>query len=176
MGYAYGFEKPSAIQQRAILPLLAGKDTIAQAQSGTGKTAAFTVSTLQLTDVSKRQCQAMLLAPTRELAQQIAKVATALCDYMKGLVVHSCVGGTAVRDDMRKLQDGVHVVVGTPGRTFDMINRGALQLESCRLFVLDEADEMLSRGFQGPDLRHLQVLAGEGAGRTLLGNHAHGSA
>ena len=145
--YAYGFEKPSAIQQRAILPLLAGKDTIAQAQSGTGKTAAFTVSTLQLTDVSKRECQAMLLAPTRELAQQIAKVATALSDYMK-IIVHSCVGGTAVRDDMRALQDGVHVVVGTPGRTFDMINRGALRLDSCRLFVLDEADEMLSRGFK----------------------------
>merc|ERR1712166_98364 len=98
-------------------------------------------------NVDNKVCQAMLLAPTRELAQQIAKVATALSDYMK-IVVHSCVGGTAVRDDMRALQDGVHVVVGTPGRTFDMINRGALRLDDCRLFVLDEADEMLSRGFK----------------------------
>jgi len=145
--YAYGFEKPSAIQQRAILPMLKGHDTIAQAQSGTGKTAAFTVSTLQLTDVNKRHCQAMLLAPTRELAQQIQKVAVALGDYLK-MEIHCCVGGTAVRDDIRKLQEGVHIVVGTPGRVFDMINRGALRLEACRLFILDEADEMLSRGFK----------------------------
>jgi len=145
--YAYGFEKPSAIQQRAILPMLKGHDTIAQAQSGTGKTAAFTVSTLQLTDVNKRHCQAMILAPTRELAQQIQKVAVALGDYLK-MEIHCCVGGTAVRDDIRKLQEGVHIVVGTPGRVFDMINRGALRLEACRLFILDEADEMLSRGFK----------------------------
>jgi len=145
--YAYGFEKPSAIQQRAILPMLKGHDTIAQAQSGTGKTAAFTVSTLQLTNVNMRRCQAMLLAPTRELAQQIQKVAVALGDYLK-MEIHACVGGTAVRDDIRKLQEGVHVVVGTPGRVFDMINRGALRLEDCKLFILDEADEMLSRGFK----------------------------
>jgi len=127
--------------------MLKGHDTIAQAQSGTGKTAAFTVSTLQLTDVNKRHCQAMILAPTRELAQQIQKVAVALGDYLK-MEIHCCVGGTAVRDDIRKLQEGVHIVVGTPGRVFDMINRGALRLEACRLFILDEADEMLSRGFK----------------------------
>jgi len=145
--YAYGFEKPSAIQQRAILPVLKGFDTIAQAQSGTGKTATFGIATLQMLDLKMQDCQALILAPTRELAQQIQKVMIALGDYLK-CKIHACVGGTAVREDIRILQDGVHVVVGTPGRTYDMINRGALRLEKCRLFALDEADEMLSRGFK----------------------------
>jgi len=145
--YGYGFEKPSAIQQRGILPILAGHDTIAQAQSGTGKTATFTISTLQLVDPEKKECQALILAPTRELAGQIQKVCVALSDYMK-LQIHACVGGTAVRDDIAQLKAGVHVVVGTPGRVYDMINRGALKLATCKLFCLDEADEMLSRGFK----------------------------
>mmetsp|Transcript_20725 Transcript_20725/g.15242 ORF Transcript_20725/g.15242 Transcript_20725/m.15242 type:complete len:404 (-) Transcript_20725:93-1304(-) len=145
--YAYGFERPSAIQQRAIKPVLMGRDVIAQAQSGTGKTATFTISILQKLDVSNRECQALVLAPTRELAQQIVKVITAIGDFMS-IRVHGCVGGTAVRDDIRTLQEGVHIVVGTPGRVYDMINRRALRLDSVSLFVLDEADEMLSRGFK----------------------------
>jgi translation initiation factor 4A len=145
--YAYGFERPSAIQQRAIKPVLMGRDVIAQAQSGTGKTATFTISILQKLDVSNHECQALVLAPTRELAQQIVKVITAIGDFMN-IRVHGCVGGTAVRDDIRTLQDGVHIVVGTPGRVGDMINRRALRLDSVQLFVLDEADEMLSRGFK----------------------------
>jgi len=145
--YAYGFEKPSAIQQRAILPVLEGHDTIAQAQSGTGKTATFAISVLQKLDLTLNQCQALILAPTRELAQQIQKVVIALGDYMK-TNIHACVGGTAVREDIRILSQGVHVVVGTPGRVYDMINRGALRLDRCLIFCLDEADEMLSRGFK----------------------------
>jgi translation initiation factor 4A len=145
--YAYGFEKPSAIQQRAILPVLEGHDTIAQAQSGTGKTATFAISVLQKLDLSLNQCQALILAPTRELAVQIQTVVIALGDYMK-TNIHACVGGTAVREDIRILQQGVHVVVGTPGRVYDMINRGALRLDRCKIFCLDEADEMLSRGFK----------------------------
>mmetsp|Transcript_9204 Transcript_9204/g.18901 ORF Transcript_9204/g.18901 Transcript_9204/m.18901 type:complete len:400 (+) Transcript_9204:87-1286(+) len=145
--YAYGFEKPSAIQQRAIKPTLMGKDVIAQAQSGTGKTATFAIGILQKLDMEIKDCQALVLAPTRELAQQIVKVITALGDFMS-IRIHACVGGTAVRDDIRTLQDGVHVVVGTPGRVYDMINRRALRLDSVALFVLDEADEMLSRGFK----------------------------
>lgn len=145
--YAYGFERPSAIQQRAIKPVLIGKDVIAQAQSGTGKTATFAVSILQKLDVSNRECQALVLAPTRELAQQIVKVIGSLGDFMN-IKIHGCVGGTAVRDDIRTLQEGVHIVVGTPGRVYDMINRRALKLDSVQLFVLDEADEMLSRGFK----------------------------
>jgi len=145
--YAYGFEKPSAIQQRAIIPCVQGRDVIAQAQSGTGKTATFSISVLQKVDVSIRECQALLLAPTRELAQQIQKVVVSLGDFMQ-VECMACIGGTLVREDMRKLSEGVHVVVGTPGRVFDMINRGALQVRSMKQFVLDEADEMLSRGFK----------------------------
>jgi len=145
--YAYGFEKPSAIQQRAIKPMTMGRDIIAQAQSGTGKTATFAVGILQMLDTTVQDCQALILAPTRELAQQIVKVITAISDFMQ-VKVHACVGGTAVRDDIRILQEGVQIVVGTPGRVFDMINRRALRLDAMRIFALDEADEMLSRGFK----------------------------
>jgi translation initiation factor 4A len=145
--YAYGFENPSAIQQRGIVPILKGNDTIAQAQSGTGKTATFSIAILQRLDLTLKACQALVLAPTRELAQQIQRVMLALGDFMH-VDVHACVGGTAVRDDIAKLKDGVHVVVGTPGRVSDMIVRRALRLDSCMLFCLDEADEMLSRGFK----------------------------
>jgi len=112
-----------------------------------GKTATFAIGTLAKLDPKLRECQSLILAPTRELAQQIQKVVIALGDYME-LQVHACVGGTAVRDDIRTLQGGVHVVVGTPGRVYDMINRRALRLDSIRQFFLDEADEMLSRGFK----------------------------
>ena len=145
--YAYGFEKPSAIQQRGIVPVLQGRDTIAQAQSGTGKTATFSIAILQSVDMDVTGCQALVLAPTRELAQQIQKVVVALGDYLN-IKVHACVGGTAVREDIRILNEGVHIVVGTPGRCYDMINRGALRLDDIKLFCLDEADEMLSRGFK----------------------------
>jgi len=145
--YAYGFEKPSAIQQRAIVPCVKGLDVIAQAQSGTGKTATFSISILQQIDTSLAQCQALILAPTRELAQQIQKVVMALGDYM-GAQCHACIGGTSVREDMRKLDAGQHIVVGTPGRVFDMISRKVLRTYEIKMFVLDEADEMLSRGFK----------------------------
>jgi len=112
-----------------------------------GKTATFAIGTLAKIDPKQRDCQALILAPTRELAQQIQKVVLALGDYMD-IQVHACVGGTAVRDDIRILQQGVHVVVGTPGRVFDMINRRALRLDHIKQFFLDEADEMLSRGFK----------------------------
>jgi len=146
--YAYGFERPSAIQQRAIMPAIKGHDVIAQAQSGTGKTATFSISILQKIDPAIKSPQALVLAPTRELAQQIGKVVVALGDFMD-IKCHACVGGTNVREDMKILSDdGVQVVVGTPGRVFDMINRNAFNTEAMKMFVLDEADEMLSRGFK----------------------------
>nr|XP_023016288.1 eukaryotic initiation factor 4A-like [Leptinotarsa decemlineata] len=123
--YAYGFERPSAIQQRAIIPCIKGHDVIAQAQSGTGKTATFSISILQNIDTKLDECQALISAPTRELAQQIQKVVIALGDFMFTKCL-ACIGGTNVREDIRKLEAGVHVVVGTPGRVFDMIERGAL--------------------------------------------------
>ncbi|KAF3902148.1 hypothetical protein ABW21_db0205403 [Orbilia brochopaga] len=144
--YAYGFERPSAIQQRAIMPVINRNDVIAQAQSGTGKTATFSISCLQSIDVNVKQCQALILAPTRELATQIQKVVRALGDFMK-VDVYACIGGTSTRDDMTALREGQHIVVGTPGRVHDMIQRRALKTDSLKIFVLDEADEMLSRGF-----------------------------
>ena len=144
--YAYGFERPSAIQQKGIVPILMKRDTIAQAQSGTGKTATFSISALQSIDPKVKTTQALILAPTRELAQQIQKVVRALGDYLK-ITSHACIGGTLVREDMKTLRDGVQIVVGTPGRVHDMLSRGVINSQSVKLFVLDEADEMLSRGF-----------------------------
>ncbi|KAH0932327.1 eukaryotic initiation factor 4A-1 [Brassica rapa] len=155
--YAYGFEKPSAIQQRGIVPFCKGLDVIQQAQSGTGKTATFCSGVLQQLDVTLVQCQALVLAPTRELAQQIEKVMRALGDYI-GVKVHACVGGTSVLDDKRILQAGVHVVVGTPGRVFDMLQRQSLRSDCIKMFVLDEADEMLSRGFKDQIYEIFQLL------------------
>jgi translation initiation factor 4A len=147
--YAYGFERPSAIQQRAIKPVIMGKDVIAQAQSGTGKTATFAISILQSIDTSINHCQALVLAPTRELADQIVNVTSALGDFM-GVKIHAVIGGTNVRDSIRVFaEEGVHIAVGTPGRVYDLITkRRVLKTDHIKLFVLDEADEMLSQGFQ----------------------------
>uniref|UniRef100_A0A914ZJN2 RNA helicase n=2 Tax=Parascaris univalens TaxID=6257 RepID=A0A914ZJN2_PARUN len=145
--YAYGFEKPSAIQQRAIKQIIKGRDVIAQAQSGTGKTATFSISVLQGLNTTIRETQALILSPTRELASQIQKVILALGDYMN-VQCHACIGGTNVGEDIRKLDYGQHVVSGTPGRVFDMIRRRNLRTRSIRMLVLDEADEMLNKGFK----------------------------
>ncbi|KAI4970844.1 hypothetical protein ZWY2020_001758 [Hordeum vulgare] len=158
--YAYGFEKPSAIQQRGIVPFCKGLDVIQQAQSGTGKTATFCSGILQQLDYGLVECQALVLAPTRELAQQIEKVMRALGDYL-GVKVHACVGGTSVREDQRILASGVHVVVGTPGRVFDMLRRQSLRPDNIKMFVLDEADEMLSRGFKDQIYDIFQLLPGK---------------
>lgn len=146
--YSYGFEKPSVIQQRAIVAVASGKDLIAQAQSGTGKTATFCVGTLQQVDLQVNGCQVLVLAPTRELAQQIFTVMDAVGQHMTGLSCHACVGGTSVREDIDKLRRGVHVVVGTPGRVNHMVEKGFLDFRNLKSFILDEADEMLSRGFK----------------------------
>ncbi|RXM28263.1 Eukaryotic initiation factor 4A-II [Acipenser ruthenus] len=157
--YAYGFEKPSAIQQRAIIPCIKGYDVIAQAQSGTGKTATFAISILQQLEIDQKETQALVLAPTRELAQQIQKVILALGDYM-GATCHACIGGTNVRNEMQKLQaEAPHIVVGTPGRVFDMLNRRYLSPKWIKMFVLDEADEMLSRGFKDQIYEIFQKLS-----------------
>jgi len=158
--YAYGFEKPSAIQQRGILPVIQKRDTIAQAQSGTGKTATFSIAALQRLDHNESQCQVLVLAPTRELAQQIHKVMKSLGTYLD-VTTRACVGGTAVREDIQQLANGVQIVVGTPGRVNDMINRGALRLKALKLFCLDEADEMLSRGFKEQIYDCFQYLPSE---------------
>jgi translation initiation factor 4A len=147
--YAYGFEKPSAIQSQAIAPLMQGKDLLAQAQSGTGKTGTFAVGALTRIDVTQATTQVLMLAPTHELAHQIAGVVKALGSMMTGLVVQTVIGGTSVRDVGDQLRSRPpHVAVGCPGRVFDLLQRGHLRADSLRLAVLDEADEMLSSGFQ----------------------------
>jgi len=145
--FSHGFEKPSAIQQLAIVPVGKGLDIVAQAQSGTGKTATFAIGALQLIDLGLRECQVLVLAPTRELVLQIHSVFQALSEYMDVSVL-ACIGGRRVRDDIQALQQGAQVVIGTPGRVLDLVNeRRALDLGSLKVFILDEADEMLSRGF-----------------------------
>lgn len=142
-----GYEKPSAIQQRAIYPIINGRDIIAQAQSGTGKTATFSIGVLQRIDVRLRETQALVLSPTRELAVQSQNVLLALGDYMNAQV-HACIGGTNLGEDIKKLDYGQHVVSGTPGRVFDMIRRRTLRTRQIRMLVLDEADELLRAGFK----------------------------
>ncbi|GAM29135.1 hypothetical protein SAMD00019534_123110, partial [Acytostelium subglobosum LB1] len=145
--YGFGFEKPSAIQQRAILPIIKGHDTIAQAQSGTGKTATFSIGALQSVDPSIKSPQVLILSPTRELAQQIQKVLMALGGFMS-VQVHSFIGQKTIAEDLRRLEAGVHIVSGTPGRVIDLISRKALQTRHIKMMILDEADEMLGMGFQ----------------------------
>ncbi|KAL1515156.1 hypothetical protein AB1Y20_004217 [Prymnesium parvum] len=145
--YTFGFERPSAIQQRAIRPMADMQDIIAQSQSGTGKTACFSIGILQNVDTALAQCQACILAPTRELAAQTEKVTRALGEYLQ-VSTYTVVGGASTRACIERLRAGVHVVVGTPGRTLDMMTRGVLDCSYLRYLVLDEADEMLSKGFK----------------------------
>jgi len=145
--YTYGFERPSAVQQRAILPILKGRDVIVQSQSGTGKTCVFCLGALQTVTPSDREPQVLILSPTRELAEQSQKVCMALGDYMS-VHVHACIGGKRVSDDIRALESGVHIVSGTPGRVHHMINERHFSTRQIKMLVLDEADEMLNRGFK----------------------------
>ena len=145
--YSYGFEKPSAIQQRAIVPITSGRDVIAQAQSGTGKTSMISLALCQMLDTNTREVQALVLSPTRELATQTEKTALALGNFMS-VQVHACIGGRSIGEDIRKLDHGVHIVSGTPGRVFDMIKRRNLRTRNIKALILDEADEMLNKGFK----------------------------
>lgn len=145
--FAYGFRKPSAIQQRFIVPVMQGRDVLAQAASGTGKTSSFCVSLLQKIDNKIRETQALVLSPTRELALQTEQACLAIGNLM-GVSAHACIGGKSLAEDVRRLDAGVQIVSGTPGRVFDMIKRRHLRTENINILVLDEADEMLSKGFR----------------------------
>jgi translation initiation factor 4A len=147
--YAYGFEKPSAIQQKAIVPFATGSEIIAQAQSGTGKTGTFSIGLLEAIDENDPNCQAIVLLPTRDLAFQVATVLQALGLYLN-VKVCTCVGGTDWRLDVSKLsRPGIQIIISTPGRLYDLLTRKAINTKSIKHIVLDEADEMLSEfGFQ----------------------------
>lgn len=147
--YACGFETPSKIQKLAILPIISGNDVIAQAQSGTGKTGAFGISSLQSVDISSEHLQVVIIAPTQELSKQIYTVISHIGEFMDGLRIQLLIGGTSVQGDIDSLCKATpHVVVGCSGRIFDMVKRRHLHLHTVKLFVLDEADEMLSQGFK----------------------------
>jgi len=146
--YGYGFETPSPIQKKAIIPMINKKDIIAQAQSGTGKTGAYTISTLQLVDSTIPETQALILAPTRELASQIKDVITSLSVQLN-TVVKLLIGGTPVRHDVSDMKSKTpHILVGTPGRVFDILRNNYINTKNINLLILDEADEILSDGFQ----------------------------
>jgi superfamily II DNA/RNA helicase len=147
--YNYGFEKPSPIQRKAILPIFSGKDVIAQAQSGTGKTACFAISALQLVDTLKKTPQAMIISPTRELSIQSKNVVDSLGGLFPDLKTQLLVGGTSTEEDTRLLYDNPpQIVIGCPGRIHDMIKRKKLPTKDLKLLVIDEADELLSSGFK----------------------------
>lgn len=137
---------PSEIQSKAILPVIQGKDVIAQAQSGTGKTGAFATGILQVIDANSNHLQGLIVAPTRELANQIAFVIASIGEY-KQTKVHACIGGSSMKDSINAIKNGVQIVVGTPGRVHDFLKRGILKTEYLKLLVMDEADEMLEVGF-----------------------------
>merc|ERR1719204_3092711 len=148
--YAYGWDKPSPIQSLAIQPMVQGNDLLAQAQSGTGKTGAFTTASLQIIDPKLRYPQVLQLSPTRELAHQTFEVAESLAQWIPGLKILKVIGGRSRRSDIQGLQGGAQFIVGTPGRVFDLLQngRGAFQSKHLKVLCLDEADEMLSRGFK----------------------------
>lgn len=145
--YSHGFERPSAIQQKGIVPIKEGRDILAQAQSGTGKTGTFTIGSLCRMDPSIKKVQVLILVPVRELAQQIETVVKALSNYMK-INVYSATGGTPLRDDIRAIEKGCQYLIGTPGRIFDLMNRNVLQRDNIRVLIFDEADQMLEDRFK----------------------------
>ena len=145
--YAYGFEKPSQIQVKAIPHVISGKDLVAQAQSGTGKTGAFSIGALSRIDDTQDVTQLLILTPTRELAEQVFNVVKEISSYTK-IRVARCVGGTNVSMCGEEMRQNPQVVIGTPGRVIDMLNRRHLVTSGIKTLVLDEADEMLSFGFK----------------------------
>jgi translation initiation factor 4A len=147
--YAYGYEKPSPIQSKAIEPIKQGRDIIAQAQSGTGKTAAFSVGALSRIKISDKYNQVLIMAPTHELAKQISSVITSLSSMMEGIRIKTIVGGSSIDEDVMSMRENPpHIIVGCPGRLYDMIRRRHINANKFKLIILDEADEMLSAGFK----------------------------
>jgi len=147
--YAYGFEKPSPIQCKAVSPMLSERDIIAQAQSGTGKTGCFTVGTLARVDFSKNDVQAIILSHTRELSIQTKSVIDALGSFVKNYKSELLIGGTSTDATIKSLQENKpQIIVGCPGRIYDMLRRRKLNASKLKLIILDEADELLSVGFK----------------------------
>ncbi|GLJ50134.1 hypothetical protein SUGI_1066750 [Cryptomeria japonica] len=151
--YEKGFERPSPIQEESIPIALTGSDILARAKNGTGKTAAFCIPALEKIDQNKNSIQALLLVPTRELALQTSQVCKELAKHLK-IQIMVTTGGTSLKDDIMRLYQSVHLLVGTPGRVLDLVRKGVCNLKDCTMLVMDEADKLLSQEFQ-PLLEHL---------------------
>ena len=145
--YSYGFEKPSIIQQKGIQAILTGKDCIIQAKSGTGKTATYLLSGLNLIDVNKKHCQVLIVSPTRELGNQIYSVLKHLSKYTK-IIMASCIGGSSIRQGISQIKKGAQVIVGTAGRIYHMMEEQILNIDNLKVLILDEADDILLMGFK----------------------------
>ncbi|AFV24979.1 DEAD/DEAH box helicase domain protein [Methanolobus psychrophilus R15] len=161
-----GYIEPTEIQVQAIPLIMQGKDIIGQARTGTGKTAAFGIPLVEMVDQKKRALQAMVLCPTRELAVQIADELKKIALLTEGLSITAIYGGRAMGQQTQELESGTQIVVGTPGRVIDHIQRGAINMDSIRIMVLDEADEMLNMGFREDIEKVLELTPGER--QTLL--------
>jgi ATP-dependent RNA helicase DeaD len=162
-----GYEVPTPIQVKIIPHLLEGRDVIGQAQTGTGKTAAFALPILQQLDPKRNVVQALVLTPTRELGIQVAEAFHTYGKHLGGVRISPIYGGQSIQTQIRRLQSGVHVVVGTPGRIMDHLRRGTLSFASLRVVVLDEADEMLRMGFI-EDVEWILGQAPEGIQKALF--------
>jgi translation initiation factor 4A len=157
--YAYGFEAPSPIQRKGIRPIVEGRDVIGQAQSGTGKTATFTIGALARVDLTQNTNQILVMSPTHELTRQITKVMKSLSEMMTGIRIKTIVGGSSIDDDVAYMRDTPpHIIVGCPGRVYDMIRRRHINASTLKLVILDEADEMLSQGFKDQIYNIFQYL------------------
>jgi translation initiation factor 4A len=160
--FGYGFEKPSPIQQKAIKPIISGKDVIAQAQSGTGKTATFTIGALSNVDTANNSTQVLVLSPTKELTLQTAKVFESLGGMMDGLKIQTFYGGSIIEEGSSFSNKNIpHVICGCPGRVFDMMRRDKISAKKIKTIILDEADEMLSSGFKDQVYNIFQYLNNE---------------
>jgi len=160
--FAYGFENPSPIQQRAIKPVIEGRDVIAQAQSGTGKTATFTIGALQRINIAEQTTQVLILSPTRELSSQTSKVVSDLGSFMNGLKIQTLFGGATIEEGSSfSSKNTPHIICGCSGRVYDMMRRGNISSKSIKLVILDEADEMLSSGFKEQVYNIFQYLNAE---------------
>lgn len=152
-----GYEKPSPIQEESIPVALAGRDILARAKNGTGKTGAYLIPLLERVDINKNAIQALVLVPTRELALQTSQICKELGKHL-GVQVMVTTGGTSLKDDIMRLYKDVHVVIATPGRILDLMNKGVAQMEKCQILVMDEADKLLSMDFKGSLERVIEFL------------------
>ena len=157
--YSHGFEKPSNIQNKAIPIINKGSDLIAQSQSGTGKTGAFSIGVLNNINVEEKEIQSIIISPTHELAEQTYEVMKNLSSYMKDINIKKVIGKTNISTSRLELQENPHILIATPGRLLDMINRKYIFTDKIKLVVFDEADEILSRGFMDTIYQLIRYLS-----------------